>query len=173
MGFRRRSRLSPVKMLQAFQRDSRSHLQEAVGDYAEEKAKYFRLVTASWKIEVKFAVILLMSKTVYKASVKPTGSDGEKFVYVTEGTGLYGTKRQPYVIRPVNAPILKFRGGYSARTQPIAKFNVGSGKSSGDWVSKMEVIHPGIKSRLFNETFDKENEKLFRKSIDKAIRKAL
>jgi len=61
----------------------------------------------------------------------------------------------PYPIPKIIVPgkFLRFRTGYSARTAPIAKFNVGTGMANGGWVTKKQVMHPGIKKRKFMETF--------------------
>lgn len=80
--------------------------------------------------------------------IKPTGNRKviKIFGYVDLGT-------KPHIITPkIPGTFLRFRSGYSARTQPIAKYNVGSGRSFGDWVSKASVNHPGSKARLFLET---------------------
>lgn len=81
--------------------------------------------------------------------IKPTGNRRvvEIFQYVD-----LGTKRH-MIFPKVPGTMLKFRGNYSARTQPVAKYNVGSGQSFGSWMSKAFVQHPGNKARLFLETF--------------------
>lgn len=81
--------------------------------------------------------------------VKPTGS--AKVVRIFGYVDL-GTKRH-LIFPKIPGGMLKFRTGYSARTQPIAKYNQGSGQSFGSWVSKAYVNHPGNKARLFLQTF--------------------
>lgn len=82
--------------------------------------------------------------------VRIQGTPGIPFVYVDQGTGLYGSKGRGYTIYPRDpAGRLKFRVPYSARTAPVARAHVGTGQSGDTWVSKKEVYHPGIKPRHF------------------------
>lgn len=74
------------------------------------------------------------------------------FNYVDKGT------KGPYLIPKVLKPgrMLRFQPNYSAMTRPVAKYNVGTGRSFGGWVSKKQMMHPGIKGREFIKTFWKE-----------------
>lgn len=110
-----------------------------------------RDVVRAWKNKPDFKDEFTIDPKRIECILKPKGSGRvlKIFGYVDKGT------KGPYLIPKVLLPgrMLKFRTGYSARTMPIAKYNVGSGTSFGGWVSKKQVVHPGIKPRKFIETF--------------------
>lgn len=100
------------------------------------------------------------SETVYNQTntieylIRPDGDKKKTkiFSYIDLGT------KGPYLIPKLLTPdrFLRFRSGYSAFTQPVARYNQGSGKSFGSYVTKKQVTHPGIKARKFLETFMNE-----------------
>lgn len=112
-----------------------------------------RDVVARWRNKPDFSDQFTVTKTRMECLIKPTGSRRviSIFKYVDKGT------KGPYLIfpKPPNTH-LYFRSGYSARTQPVALYNKGTGQSFGAYIKSEGVIHPGIKSRLFLETFMKE-----------------
>lgn len=96
--------------------------------------------------------------------------------YVDEGTGKWGKNHSPYPIRPKRtnkSGLLKFQTGYSPMTAPVAKYNVGSGGRSGNWISSKGVIHPGIRPREFTKTINEELNPSRRARIENAIRRAI
>lgn len=102
-----------------------------------------------WKNKPNFGETVYNYQDRIEFLIKPTGS--AKVVKIFQYVDL-GTKR--HLIYPkLPGGMLKFRVGYSARTQPIAKYNQGSGKSFGNWATKAFVSHPGNKPRLFLQTF--------------------
>jgi hypothetical protein len=110
-----------------------------------------RDVVRNWKNKPDFKDNMLILKKRIEVTIKPTGKKKavKIFGYIDQGT------KGPYLIPKFPRPgrLLKFQAGYSAMTQPVARYNVGSGQSFGNWVSKKQVRHPGIKKRDFIKTF--------------------
>lgn len=111
-----------------------------------------RDATNQWRRKVDFKETLTLDRLYIEVLIRPTGPNVKIFQYVDLGT------KGPYLIPKVLVPgrMLHFQVGYSARTMPIAQYNKGSGQHFGAWVSKAQVVHPGIKARKFLETFMKE-----------------
>ena len=108
-----------------------------------------RDVVRQWRNKPEFGDEFTVTRQRIECVVKPKGS--RKVVKIFQYVDL-GTKG-PYLIfpKPPNTHLF-FRTGYSARTMPVAKYNVGSGQSFGAFVKSQGVIHPGLKARLFMET---------------------
>lgn len=102
-----------------------------------------------WKNKPGFGETQYIDPKRIEILIKPTGS--KKVVQIFQYVDL-GTKRH-LIFPKIPGTMLKFRGNYSARSQPIAQYNKGSGQSFGSFVSKAFVNHPGNKPRLFLETF--------------------
>lgn len=101
-----------------------------------------------WRNKPDFGETVYIAQDYMEITIKPKGNRKvvSIFGYVDLGT-------KPHIIMPkVPGTKLKFRTGYSARTQPIAQYNKGSGQSFGSWVTKAFVNHPGTKPRLFMKT---------------------
>ena len=97
-----------------------------------------------WKNRPDFGEEVYVAMDYMEITIKPKGNRKVIAIYgyVDQGT-------RPHIIMPkIPGTYLKFRTGYSAKTQPIAKYNVGSGQSFGNWVSKAQVFHPGSKGRF-------------------------
>lgn len=122
-----------------------------------------------WKNKPDFGETVYNGLDRIEVIVKPKGNKKvvKIFGYVDLGT-------KPHIIMPkIPGTYLKFKTGYSARTQPIAKYNVGSGMSFGSWASKAQVFHPGSKARKFLETYMNELIPSFQQRIQTAITKAV
>lgn len=127
---------------------------------------WYEIVTAEWKRKPSFTVLVFVSKSEMGYTVQAIGRNAEIWRYVDEGT-------EPHTIRPKGNYPLRFRGGYSARTAPVARFNVGSGESSGAWVSTYGVQHPGSEAREFSKTYITTNKLEFQRRMNNAVRRAI
>lgn len=132
---------------------------------------YHSNVTSQWKNKPDWRVMFLHDETVIIGRLVSADSRSKIWRYVDEGTGTHGPRRRPYFIFPRYAPMLRFQTGYSARTQPIARFNVGTGKKFGPFVSKPFVLHPGIKPREFTKTYADKVRPQFRVMVIQTIAK--
>lgn len=141
----------------------------------EDAVAHLRTVTRSWSNKPNFTPYLTVRPTYMSIEIVPGGRGKKIWRFVDEGTGKYGKKKRAYQIpkSPQPGRLLKFQANYSAKTAPVAKFNVGSGKKSGAWITKKTVMHPGIKPRHFIKTwFEKLRPPLGRR-IDAAIKRML
>ena len=126
-------------------------------------------VVRDWSSQSKpqFEVQTVIQPKFISVQVRVKGRNKRIYRYVDEGT-------KPHDIQSKTlGGLLKFIGGYQAKTQPIAKFAQGSGSRLGKWVSKRLIHHPGIRARKFSETFEKEILPEFRRAIENAFRRAL
>lgn len=121
----------------------------AIQNASDDTQSNARDVVRQWRNKVDFDDDITVTRERIEALIRPKGRGVKIFKYVDMGT------KGPYLIPKVIVPgrMLRFQVGYSARTMPIAKYNVGSGQHFGAWVSKAQVVHPGIKARKFLETF--------------------
>lgn len=120
-------------------------------------------IVADWRTKVGFRLQVRIQQNRITITVFAAGVNKEIFGYVDEGT-------KPHVIKPKGNKPLRFKTGYQPRTTPIAEYG-GMGKATGDWVSKREVYHPGIKAREFTITIGSEFEPLYRKAIENVFRR--
>lgn len=159
-------------------KDVQRELRQVVQATAQEAKDYLTGVTSSWEHKVQFRRVMVVSATLIKATVQAVGKNKAIFGYVDRGTGKYGARGVAYKIKPKDGGVLRFRGGYDARSQPAAgpggspRANIGTGKAIGGWVSSKEVIHPGIRPRKFAETFEEKLQPNFRRRVNNAIRRA-
>lgn len=130
----------------------------------ETRAQYTR-VTLKWKNKPDFRVMMVRAPKFIIGRVVVRGKAMKIFQYVDKGT-------RPHFIRPRFAPYLFFRLGYSAKTKPIARFNVGTGQSFGKPVKSLLVLHPGSEARKFSLTFAESLRKTLKRRIEKAIARA-
>lgn len=105
---------------------------------------YYRQVVADWSNEPDWRVLGSWQGVArLLLTVETIGDFADIWQYVDLGT-------DPHIIRPkVPGGKLHFRAGYSARTAPVAQFAVGSGRATGQHVSKDFVLHPGNEPREF------------------------
>lgn len=141
------------------------------GDVA---AGWLKLAVQNWRKKPVFVSRHRLSPGLIVVEVVATGDAAVIYSYVDRGTGLYGDKRTSYKIpkTPNPAKPLRFRTGYDAKTQPVARINTGSGQATGNWVTKLQVTHPGIKARKFSEAVWNNLTPNFRSRIENAFRRA-
>lgn len=140
---------------------------EAMDDASSDIQGDLKKVVKKWRHKPTFEDDKFVSKNRIELTIKPKGRNAKQFNFVDKGT------KGPYIIHAVNVPRLKFQVGYSARTAPVAKYNVGSGRRFGAWASPKTVIHPGIKARKFIETLTEELIPSLKDRIDASVTRKL
>lgn len=126
----------------------------------------FRRVVSDWQHKPSFSYRITVSRKAIRLTVFPRGENRQIFLWVDQGT-------EPHIIRAKNVPFLRFQTGYSARTQPIAKYRQGDGKSHGDWASAQVVNHPGTEARDFGATYKKDMLPDFQEVKENAFKRAV
>jgi hypothetical protein len=128
----------------------------------------FEEVVRRWSAPPKFVVERAPNAKGVGYRVKLEGRELsiKKWIWTDKGT-------QPHVIVPVRATALAFNLGYSARTQPVAQFNVGNARATGKRVVTQVVNHPGTEARRFTETFVEELKPEFYADITRQMKKNL
>lgn len=123
-------------------------------------------VVRDWTHKPTFKAEVNESKYLKTVKIKVKGQHADIWTFVDKGT-------KPHEIAAKNVPLLKFQTGYSARTAPIAKHNVGTGQKFGAWVSAAVVQHPGTEARKFTETILKELSPPLEDRIQAAVKRGL
>lgn len=146
-------------------------LRTVVEDTSTELKQSFEGVVKNWKTKIKFRRVMKYTSTLIEGRVQAVGATKKIWQYVDEGT-------KPHDITPKGDAPLRFQTGYSPRTRPRMgntppAGNVGSGTSSGAWVSTRKVHHPGTKPRQFAKTFEANMSPSFQWRIEAAIRRAV
>ncbi len=153
----------------------RAEMVKELTEASQTMAVFFGLAVTKWKNKPKFTPALTLTPKLLVSDVNISGKKKAVNIWhwIDKGTGKFGPKKRPYIIRPKRPGYpLKFQSGYSAITQPVAKINVGSGKSSGPTVRAMEVKHPGIKARKFTETAEEILSPPLKRRMENALRRA-
>ncbi len=128
----------------------------------------FKKIVSNWKSDVDFSGRSIISGKGLAVNVFPTGNDKNIWDYVDQGT-------RSHTITAVNSPTLKFQTKYTAKTAAKPARVVvsgGAGKSSGDWVSPISVIHPGIEAREFTKVIGDDSIDFFRRRVEAAFKRA-
>jgi hypothetical protein len=124
----------------------------------------FKSVVLNWKHRPKFIAKMGDKGGDFVLSVRPSGKEAQKWRWVSRGT------KGPYPIRAKNAKTLAFRTNYKPRTKPGGVFG-GPGVTTGPWRTPVEVEHPGIEPRLFEEQIAKRFGPMYRRRIGNLIRR--
>lgn len=122
-----------------------------------------------WQHKPKFVGGVFITPNGDKISlvVEPIGPDAKYWEWTSRGT-------KPHIITARNAPTLYFRGSYDAKTKAGNPPTYGgSGKSSGAYVRKLEVQHPGTTPRLFEEAIGKTLQREWKRTVENAIRRGV
>lgn len=152
----------------------RAELRAEAQQTARDMANWLTIAVRDWRKKPRFAGRVTIRPDYIEVKVDVAGTAKKIFGYVDQGTGKYGPQKQPYFIRPKTpGGVLTFQGGYSARTEAPAKINVGTGQHFGDWVSKKEVLHPGIKPRKFTEKVEEELNPDFQTRMENAVSRGI
>lgn len=121
----------------------------------------FKRTTTTWKKRPEFE-----SKIVGKYSLV-VGTDNQIYNWISSGT----RKNYPIPKNPLPYP-LRFNSKFTPKTR-VRTLKSYRGSSSPPVVRPMQVTHPGIKPREFQEKINDSYDKRFKKNLDNAIKKAL
>lgn len=118
----------------------------ALSETGDDVQRRYIEVVRNWSRKPSFTVTLDVQQTFMSVTVRARGPRARIFRWVDQGT------RGPYIIRAKNpSKPLRFQVGGQPKTLPGARANVGTGAKSGAWVSKIQIIHPGIRKRGFTD----------------------
>lgn len=115
----------------------------------------FKRTTATWNKKPVFSIV---SVSTY---IKRVVTSDKIYSYINFGT-------DAHIIVPRNAPVLKFKAPYVARTSPGS---ISSGQSSAGPtpVVAMEVHHPGTKPRNFDEVIARMHSYYFADEVVRLV----
>lgn len=147
-------------------KDIERAIEKAVHKTANLVLQDYKAVARTWDHKPAFDLVIQESDGAYSITA---GTDDEIFGYVDRGT-------KPHIIRPRKARLLKFRGGYRAKTRPGVIGSNAGGAAGGSFTSAYFVLHPGTQKRGFTEAIRKRREKTLeqeaRQNIAKVLRKS-
>lgn len=170
----RRGNSQLEKLLIRKSKSIRAELRAEARQTARDLANWLTVVVRPWSHKPRFVGQVTIHPDYIEIKINVAGNAKKIFFYVDQGTGLYGPKKQPIVITPKEpGGVLTFQPGYSARTAAPAQINVGTGQHFGDFVSKKEVLNPGIQPRKFSDKVIEELTPDFQTRIDDAVNRAL
>jgi hypothetical protein len=125
--------------------------------------KDFKKTVETWDEKPKFEFLIGLSKGDASLIIGPTGPAKlvEIYGYINNGTPPHAITASPGV--------LIFQENYNAKTSP-GIVGSSSGGSSGGWVRKHRVAHPGIEARDFTVIIVKNNLLIFQDNMQEASR---
>jgi hypothetical protein len=126
----------------------------------------FKSVVLNWDHKPKFIAKMGDKGGDFVLSVRPAGREAQKWRWVSRGT------KGPYKIRAKNVPTLAFKTNYKPKTKPGYVFG-GPGIATGPWRNPVEVEHPGIEPRLFEEHIAERFGPQYRRRINNLIRREI
>lgn len=123
----------------------------------------------TWTKKPKFIVIVTRSQNENVIQITTTN---KVYLWLDEGTGIYGPKKKPIVIVPKKAKVLRFWPNYKAKTSShsqaiIAK--AGGTNRSGKPIFAQRVVQKGIRPRRFFKKIQRRNEKKFQARMNRAV----
>ena len=141
---------------------------EAMSETGDDVQKRYETTVKNWSRKPIWNVVIDVTSTFMAVKVSATGPRARIFRWVDQGT------RGPYIIRAKNpSGVLRFQLGNAPKTLPGARANVGSGARTGAWVSKMQILHPGIRKRGFTDDIREKAHPEFLGRIRQAYRHAV
>jgi len=142
----------------------------AAGIDAEVKPHYvkrFKEVVADWDHKPEFKSRKFIKTNSISLNIFPAGPNKDIWKWVSGGT------KGPYLIPKAGPGFLAFQLGYQPRTKPKGQYG-GPGKATGPWVrGVMQVEHPGIKAREFEEVIAKEEKPWFSRTMENLWRRVI
>ena len=155
------------KYVQEVDKQCRIEMRNGLQEIGEEWRAHYLRVVQQWSNKPQFTSrVRVPEKNTITLYVFAEGENALIWGYVDKGT-------KPHIIRSKGDYPLRFRGGYSARTQPVAQYNQGDGRAHGQWVSKYQVNHPGNEARKFGEDAEKKIRPKFDRVLNNAIRRGI
>lgn len=153
--------IKPAKL-----RDDKMRLEllTAMNEIGEGVKKDFERTTKTWNHKVKFVIVKAIPTNLGRVEIL-VGTDDPIYRYVNEGT-------KEHIILPKKATRLRFKGTYTAKTQP-GVIDARPGGSSGEDVFSMGVIHPGNKARNFDDAIAKHWQIRMKRRMEESMRRAV
>jgi len=137
--------------------------------------EYHKRITDEWSGEKPvFKAKKRVTRDAITVYVYPIGGKGkDKWIWLTQGTGLYGPKHAKYPIKPKKkGGVLAFPSVYTPRTRAGAGGQYkGPGTSSGDTVVVKSVMHPGIRPRPFHKVIARWARPKFYRQMEAAMKR--
>jgi hypothetical protein len=133
--------------------------------------KEFEKTTKTWDEKPKFETAVSLTGP---GPVLMVATDDKVYNWVNNGTNV-GKPKYPiiagYWTGKSQARALRFQGTYTAKTVPGV---IGSrnGGPSGDVVTRVMVMHPGIEPRHFDEDIEKLWQPRFKRLMEEAMKDA-
>lgn len=165
----RRLKNSLRQILVKQDRSVHDELEREMALIGQEMQRLHEKVVRSWTHRPRFVFSQRIQPALITVEVKPYGEYAKIWVWVDRGTEAHEIKPKP----SNKSGKLKFRTGYSARTAPVAKADVGSGTASGAWRSASVIQHPGTEAREFTQDIYKKIQPGMRRRIENAIRRGI
>lgn len=154
----------------------RAEILAELQDAGLEIERGFKKVTQSWRHKPDFTITTEIGIHLISVTVVPKRNHaGQIWKWIDEGTGKFGKRKSAYPIRPKTTnptQTLRFQTPYFPRTAPVAQSG-GPGVRGTRWVSKKEVMHPGIEGRKFTVVAVKKLRPPFETRIENAIRRGI
>jgi hypothetical protein len=128
-------------------------------------------IVDNWENKPKFVASLFVERDSIALYVEPIGPNAKLWDWTSRGT-------KPHIIaagtrlKGGRKSKLLFKRNHTPKTTPGPTWG-GSGKSSGPWVSKRVVKHPGTKPRKFEEWIGKQIKADFRREVENAFRRGM
>lgn len=145
------------------------------GPVAKRGRDYFDRIVASWENKPQNKALVRNTPKELVTWVGPSDGrpKGKKiWAWLSFGTGLYGPRKSKYPIRAKRKKALYFRTGYQPKTSPGGSGRYrGPGAATGDYVMAKQVMHPGVKARLFEKAIARWSRPWFPRYIRDAIRR--
>lgn len=106
--------------------------------------------TRTWDHKPKFDITITQQANDY---IVAAGTDDKRYLWIDEGTGIYGSKHQ--TIKPKRSKYFRFQVGGQLKSRPdyIGSF---SGTPSTQWVTVTEI--KGIPKRNFIKIIQKRRQ---------------
>lgn len=116
----------------------------------------YTMLGPGWQNKPKVTTVVKVTKKEWSIKVKidRRTRGGKRFWWASAGTGIYGPKHRPYIIRPRRAKALRFQVPYKPKTLPATAFTqrarsleTGGGTKT---VLTKRVVATGIRPRKFH-----------------------